>query len=137
MNIEDMKLEDAADANYYIKKFFNNDYNKLTMTQLEQLVLSAYTMGKKNGVSTDSAPGEAEPKPAAPPPAKAKSFKLNERVKILDEVEIGHSGEFIKSNSEGSVTLIKGDTITVLFEIGEEGEMIEVNVPSDKLEKAG
>ena len=135
MKIEDIKIEDAADANYYIKKFFNNDYNKITMTQLEQLVLTVYTMGKKNGVSTDSASDEIDPKPAAKPPAKAISFKLNERVKILEEVEIGHSGEFIKTNSEGSVTLIKGDTITVLFEVGEEGEMIEVNVSSDKLVK--
>ena len=135
MKIEEIKIEDTADANYFIKKFFNNDYNKITMTQLEQLVLTVYTMGK-NGVSTDSASDEIEPKSAAKPPAKAISFKLNERVNILEEVEIGHSGEFIKTNSEGSVTLIKGDTITVLFEVGEEGEMIEVNVPSDKLEKS-
>lgn len=136
MKIEDIKIEDSADANYFIKKFFNNDYNKITMTQLEQLVLAVYTMGKKSGVSSDSAPDETEPKPAAKAPAKADSFKLNERVKVLEEIEIGHSGEFIKANSEGSVTLIKGDTITVLFEIGEEGEMIEVNVLSDKLKKS-
>jgi hypothetical protein len=134
MKIEEIKIEDAADANYYIKKFFNNDYKKITMAQLEQLVLAVYAMGKKGGVSTDSAPGEAAA--AAKAPAKGKTFKLNERVKILEDVEIGHSGEFIKTNDTGSVTLIKGDTITVLFEVGEEGEMMEVNIPSDKLEKA-
>jgi hypothetical protein len=136
MKIEDLKIEDSADANYFIKKYFNNDYNKITMPQLEQLVLTAYTMGKKNGVSTDGASDEIEQKPAGKAPVKADSFKLNERVKILEDVEIGHSGEFIKANSEGSVTLIKGDIITVLFEVGEEGEMIEVNISSDKLEKS-
>jgi len=136
MKIEDIKIEDAADANYYIKKFFNNDYKKITMDQLEQLVLAVYAMGKKGGVSTDSAPGEAAPAAAAKAPAKGKTFKLNERVKVLEDVEIGHSGEFIKTNDAGSVTLIKGDTITVLFEVGEEGEMMEVNIPSDKLEIA-
>ena len=134
MKIEDIKIEDSADANYFIKKFFNNDYNKITMTQLEQLVLAVYTMGKKNGVSTDSAPDASEPKSAAKAPAKANLIKLNDRVKILEDGEIGHSGEFIKANSVGSVTLIKGDTITVLFEVGEEGEMMEVNVLVDKLE---
>ena len=137
MKMEDIKIEDAADANYVIRKFFNDDYKNIKMTQLEQLVLTVYTMGKKDGVSTDSAPDESEQKPAVKAPEKVKSFKLNERVKTLEDVEIGHSGEFIKANSEGSVTLIKGDTITVLFEVGEEGEMIEVNVLLDKLEKAG
>jgi acetylglutamate kinase len=137
MKIEDLKIEDNADANYFIKKFFNNDYSKIPMTQLEQLVLTVYAMGKKNGVSTASAQDENEPKSAGKAPAKANAIKLNERVKTLEDVEIGHSGEFIKTNSEGSVTLIKGDIITVLFEVGEEGEMMEVNIPLDKLKKVG
>ena len=171
MKIEDIKIEDSADANYFIKKFFNNDYNKITMTQLEQLVLAVYTMGKKSGVSSDSAPDGTEPKPAAKAPAKADSFKLNERVKVLEEIEtnpavieskpvvtappktntfkvndrvktiedieIGHSGEFISPDKVGIVTLIKGDTISVLYEVGEEGEMLEINFMFDKLEKAG
>ena len=135
MEIEDMKIEDAADANSVIKKFFNNDYKKVEMTQLEQLVLTVYSMGKKKGVSTDSAPDEIEPKPAGKAHEKASPFKINDRVKIFDDVEIGHSGVFIKANNEGRVTFVKGDTITVLFEEGEEGEMIEVNVLFDNLEK--
>jgi hypothetical protein len=135
MKIEDIKIEDAADANYFIKKFFNNDYNKIQMTQLEQLVLTVYSMGKKNGVSTDGAPDEIEPKSTGKAPEKASPFKINERVKILEDVEIGHSGEFIRANSEGTVAFSKGDTTTVLFEAGEEGEMIEVNLPFDKIEK--
>ena len=127
MKIEDMKIEDVADANYVIKKFFNNDYNKIQMTQLEQLVLTVYAMGKKNGVSTDESADKA--------PSKTNPFKINDRAKILEDVEIGHSGEFIKTNNVGTVTLINGDTTTVLFEAGDEGEMIEVNVLFDKLEK--
>ena len=134
MKMDDIKKEDTADANYFIKKFFNNDYNKIQMTQLEQLVLTAYSMGKKNGVSTDGASDETETK-SAKAPAKASPFKINDRVKILEDVEIGHSGEFINSNSEGTVAFSKGDTITVLFEAGEEGEMIEISVPLDKIEK--
>jgi len=91
---------------------------------------------KKSGVSTDGAPSEeAEPKPAAKAPEKANLFKINDRVKILEDVEIGHSGEIVEADNEGTVTLVKGDTVTVLFEAGEEGEMIEVSVPVDKLEK--
>ena len=133
MKVEDIKIEDTADANYFIKKFFNNDYKKIPMPRLEQLVLTVYAMGKKSGVSGDSAPGGNEPKPAAKAPANL--VKLNDRVKVIEDIEIGHSGEFINKNKEGSVTLIKGDVITVLFEIGEEGEMMEVNVMLDKLEK--
>ena len=135
MKIEDIKIEDTADANYFIKKFFNNDYKKITMAQLEQLVLTVYTMGKGNGVSTDCAPDEIEPKSADKVPAKENSFRINDRVKILEDVEIGRSGEFINANSVGTVTGLKGDTIAVTFEVGEEGEMMEVNVFFDKLEK--
>jgi len=140
MKIEDLKIEDTADANYFIKKFFNNEYTKITMAQLEQLVLTAYTMGKKSGGSTDSAPDETEPKPAAqapaPAPAKTNTFKVNDRVKTIEDIEIGHSGEFIQPDKVGIVTLIKGDIVTALYEMGEEGEMLEINFTFDKLEKA-
>jgi hypothetical protein len=136
MKIEDIKIEDTADANYFIKKFFNNDYSKIQMTQLEQLVLAAYNMGKKNGVPTDCVPDEIEPKPAGSAPAKTNPFKANDRVKTIEDIEIGHSGEFIKPDKVGIVTLIKGDTVTVLYEVGEDGEMLEINFLYDKLEKA-
>jgi hypothetical protein len=135
MNMEDIKIEDTADANYFIKKFFNNDYNKITMTQLEQLVLAVYTMGKKNGVSTDSAPDENEPKSAVKAPPKTNTFKVNDRVRTIEDIEIGHSGEYIKPDKVGIVTLIKEDIVSVLYEIGEEGEMLEINFSFDKLEK--
>jgi len=139
MKIEDIKIEDTADANYFIKKFFNNDYNKIQMTQLEQLVLTVYNMGKKNGVSADSAPVETktETKPAAAAPPKTNPFKVNDRVRTVEDIEIGHSGEYIKPDKVGIITLIKGDTITVLYEVGEDGEMLEINFLFDKLEKAG
>jgi hypothetical protein len=135
VKIEDIKIEDTADANYFIKKFFNNDYSKIQMTQLEQLVLAVYNMGKKNGVSADSAPGENEPK-SGTAPAKTNPFKANDRVKTIEDIEIGHSGEYIKPDKIGIVTLIKGDTVTVLYEVGEDGEMLEINFSFDKLEKA-
>jgi len=140
MKIEDMKIEDTADANYFIKKFLNNDYSKITMTQLEQLVLAVYALGKKSGGSTDaptdSAPAEPEPKPEAKaPPPKTNTFKVNDRVKTVEDIEIGHSGEYITPDKVGIITLIKGDTITVLYEIGEEGEMLEINFLFDKLVK--
>ncbi|MDR2717351.1 MAG: hypothetical protein LBB89_04715 [Treponema sp.] len=128
MKIEDIKIEDTADANYIIRKFFNNDFNNIKMTQLEQLVLTVYAMGKNNGVSANF---ESDQKA----PAKVNPFKINDRVKLLEDVEIGHSGEFINKDAVGTVTLFKGDTITVLFEAGEDGEMIEINVLPDKLEK--
>jgi len=154
MKIEDIKIEDAADANYVIKKFFNNDFKNIKMPQLEQLVLTVYAMGKNSGASTgsvastdsavstdnapdDSAPAEIEPEAAAEAPAKENNFKISDRVKILEDVEIGHSGEFIKTDSIGTVNFIKEDTVTVLFEAGEDGEMIDVSVPFDKLEMAG
>jgi len=136
MKLEDIKIEDAADANCVIRKFFDNDFSNVKMTHLEQLVLTVYAMGKKSGVSTDGASDETEPKSAGKAPAKANPFKINEKAKILEDVEIGHSGEFIKADSVGTVTLINGETATVLFEAGEEGEMIEVSVLCDKLEKA-
>jgi len=140
MKIEDIKIEDAEDANYVIKKFFNNDYKNIKMAQLEQLVLTVYNLGKKNGVSADGAPDESQPKPAdkapAPAPVKTNTFKVNDRVKTIEDVEIGRSGEFLKPDNVGIVTLIKGDIVTVLYELGEDGEMMEVNINFEKLEKA-
>jgi len=142
MIIEDLKIEDTADANYFIKKFFNNDYNKIQMTQLEQLVLTVYGMGKKSGVSTDSAPDDSAPDKTEPPPPpveappKTNTFKVNDRVRTIGDIEIGRSGEFITPDKVGIITTIKGDTISVLYEVGEEGEMLEINFSFDKLEKA-
>jgi hypothetical protein len=141
MKIEDIKIEDAADANYVIKKYFNNDLKNMKMTQLEQLVLTVYEMGKKNGVATDSAPDETETetetKSADKEPAKEKHFKLYEKVKVLEDIEIGRSGEFIKTNDIGTLILMKGgDAGTILFEAGEDGEMLEVDISFDKLDKA-
>jgi hypothetical protein len=136
MKIEDIIIEDAADANYFIRKFCNNDLKNLTMNQLEQLVLAVYTMGKNSGVSGNLEPDEIEPKPALEVIERANPFKINERVNLLEDVEIGSSGEFLNKNSVGTVTIVKGDTVTVLFEADEDGEMIEVNVLFDKLEKA-
>ena len=133
MKLEDIEIEDATDANCFIRKFFDNDFSNVKMCHLEQLVLTVYAMGKKSGVSTDGASDES--KSGGKAPAKANPFKINDRVKILEDVEIGHSGEFIKTNDVGTVTLVKEETTTVLFEAGEDGEMMEVNVLSDKLEK--
>jgi len=140
MQIEELKIEDTADANYFIKKFFNNDYSKIQMTQLEQLVLAAYNMGKKNGGTADSAPVETEKKPKEKAPEKAPKkapppFKINDRVKILEDTEIGHSGEFVKADSVGTISYIKGDTMTALFEAGEDGEMIDIMVQPEKIVK--
>jgi hypothetical protein len=137
MKIEDIKIEDTADANYFIKKFFNNNHSKITIAKLEELVLTAYNMGKKNSVSTDSAPAETEPSPPVQAPPKTNTFKVNDRVRTIGDIEIGRSGEYIKPDKVGIVTLIKGDIVTVLYEMGEEGEMLEINFSFDKLEKAG
>jgi len=135
MKIEDIKIEDAADANYVIRKFFNNELTNIKMIQLEQLVLTVYNMGKKNSVTTDCASDNIEPKPADKAPSKANPFKMDDRVKILEDIEIGKSGEFIKADKTGTITFIKGDTATVLFEEDENGEMIEIDVLFDKLER--
>ena len=135
MKIEDIKIEDAADANYVIKKFFNNDLSKITMAQLEQLVLTVYSMGKQNGAPADSAPDEGKPESADKVPVKTNPFRIGDNARVLEEFEIGHSGEFIKTDDVGRVTLIKGDTVTILYEAGEEGEMIEITVLYDILEK--
>ena len=141
MKIEDVKIEDAADANYVIRKYFNNDLKDIKMTQLEQLVLTVYEMGKKSGGASGSVSGETEAetesKSADKAPAEEKNFKLYEKVKVLEDIEIGHSGEFIKTNDVGTLILMKGkDAGTILFEEGEDGEMIEVDISFDKLDKA-
>jgi len=137
MKVEDIKIEDAADANYVIRKYFNNEFKDIKMTQLEQLVLTVYEMGKKSGGASGSASDETETKSADKAPAEEKNFKLYEKVKILEDIEIGHSGEFIKANDIGTLILMKGkDAGTILFEAGEEGEMIEVDISFDKLDKA-
>jgi hypothetical protein len=134
MEIEDIKIQDSADANYVIRKFFNNNFKNIKMSQLEQLVLTVYNMGK-NSASTNLEPNEIETEPANAVPVKTNPFKNNDVVKLLEDVEIGHSGEFITANNVGRVTFVKEDTATVLFEAGEDGEMIEINVLSDNLEK--
>ena len=138
MKIEDIKIEDAADANYVIKKFFNNDLKNIKMTQLEQLVLTVYEMGKGSGTGNDGASNGsgAEAETAAKTPAEPKTFKLYEKVKVLEDIEIGRSGEFIKTNDIGTLILMKGgDVGTILFEAGEDGEMLEVDISFDKLDK--
>ncbi|MDR2596729.1 MAG: hypothetical protein LBC76_05340 [Treponema sp.] len=135
MKIEDIKIEDTADANYVIKKFFNNDFKNIKMNQLEQLVLTVYSMGKNDGVSNDCVPDEIEPEPTSEVSAKANPFEINDRAKVLEDIEIGHSGIFMKTNNVGTVNSIDGNTVTVLFESVEDGELIEVNVSFDKLEK--
>jgi len=130
MNIEEIKIEDTADANYVIRKFFNNQFKGITIHQLEQLVLTVYNMGKNSGASSELPPelNETEPENINP-------FKINDRAKALEDVEIGHSGEFIKANTVGTITSVKGDTVSYLFELDEDGEMIEASVLFDKLEK--
>jgi len=135
MKIEDIKIEDTTDANYVIKKFFNNDFKNIKMPQLEQLVLTVYSMGKNNGVSNNCAPVEIESESTGEAPAKVNPFEINDRAKVLEDVEIGRSGIFMKTNNVGTVNAIDGDTVTVLFESVEDGELIEVNVLFDKLEK--
>jgi len=133
MNIEDIKIEDAADANYVIKKFFKNQLTNIKMDQLEQLVLTVYNMGK-NKTSEDGSESSA---PEAPPPApeNVNPFKINDRVIVIEDIEIGHSGEFIKTNSIGTVSSVKGEKISCLFESGEDGEMIDVSAVYSKFEK--
>jgi len=135
MKIEDIKIEDTADANYVIKKFFNNNLNNIKIAQLEQLVLTVYSMGKNNGASNDCAPCEIKVESTGEVSAKVNPFEINDRAKVLEDVEIGHSGILMKTNNVGTVNSINGDTVTVLFESVEDGELIEVNVLFDKLEK--
>jgi hypothetical protein len=133
MKIEDVKIEDAADANFVIKKFFNGQFKNIKMEQMEQLILTVYNMGKNSGGTGVSA-GSVSPA-AEPPPVKVPPFKINDRVRIVEDVEIGKSGEFIHANTEGIISSVQGDKVSFLFETGEYGEMIDTSVPSSKLEK--
>jgi hypothetical protein len=92
-------------------------------------------MGKNNSVSNDCAPNEIESESTGEAPARVNTFEINDKAKVLEDVEIGHSGIFMKTNNVGTVNAIDGDTVTVLFESVEDGELIEVNVLFDKLEK--
>jgi len=126
MNIEDITIEDTSDANYVIRKFFDNQFKGITMGQLEQLVLAVYKMGQKKGGASDY---ESKPQVVNP-------FKPNDRARAIEDIEIGHSGEFVKANTEVSVNYVIEDTVSFMYELDEDGEMIEVIVPFHKLEKA-
>jgi transcription antitermination factor NusG len=130
MNIEDVKIEDAADANYVIRKFFNNQLKNINMSQLEQLVLTVYNMGKNQSSSAGSEcpVSDAPPKPANP-------FKINDKVKAIEDIEIGRSGEFVKADTEGTVNSVNEDKVSFIFESDEDGEMIEVSALFSKFEK--
>jgi len=125
MNIEDINIEDTSDANYVIRKFFDNQFKGITMGQLEQLVLTVYKMGQNKGGTSDS---ESEPEDVNP-------FKPNDMAKAIEDIEIGHSGEFVKANTVVMVNYVKEDAVSFMYELDEDGEMIEVIVPFHKLEK--
>jgi len=128
MKIEDVKIEDAADANYVIRKFFNNQFKEVKLSQLEQLVLTVYNMGKK-GASDGSENPETDAL------AKANPFNINEKAKAIEDIEIAHSGELIKAGTVGTVSSVNEDIVLFLFESDEDGEMIEASVLFHKLEK--
>jgi len=146
MNIEDVKIEDAADANYVIRKFFNDQLSGLKMSQLEQLVLTVYKMGKNSGTSagsksddssvpdssdmTDISDDDADAEEAI-----ANPFKINDRAEAIEDIEIEHTGEVIRAGTVGTVSSVRGDKVSFLFESSEFGEMIEASVTFDKLEK--
>jgi hypothetical protein len=132
MKIEDVKIEDAADANYVIRKYFNNQLKNIKMDQLEQLILAVYNMGKNADTSDGSESSVAEP-PASP--VNANPFKINDKAKIVEDLEIGQSGEIIRANTVGTISSVKGDSVSFLFESDEYGEMIEASVLFEKLEK--
>jgi hypothetical protein len=134
MKIEDVKIEDAVDANYVIRKYFNNQLKNIKMAHLEQFILTVYNMGKNTGVSAGSESSVEESTPA-PVPAKPNPFKINDKAKTVEDVEIGQSGEIISANTEGKVSSVNGDSVSFLFESGEYGEMIEVSLSFEKLEK--
>jgi hypothetical protein len=146
MNIEDVKIEDATDANYVIKKFFNNQLKNINMNQLEQLVLTVYNLGKKQSTSAGSdtccecssseCSDSERPVSDAPPPKLDNPFKINDKVRAIEEIEIGHSGDFIKAGTEGTVNSVNGENISFVFESGEDGEIIEVNALFSKFEIA-
>ena len=139
MKIEDVKIEDAADANYVIRKFFNNQFTNMKMSQLEQLVLTVYNMGKENGAPSDSESPEsddaANESPESDDAADENPFKINDRASAIEDIEIASSGEIIKADTVGTVNSVTGDKVSFLFESGEDGEMIEASVLFSKLLK--
>jgi hypothetical protein len=136
MKIEDIKIEDAVDANYVIRKHFNNQFKNIKMEQLEQLILIVYNMGKNTDASAGSeSPAEEAPPAPVPVPAKPNPFKINDRAKAVEDIEIGQSGEIISANTAGKISSVKGDFVSFVFESGEYGEMIEASLPFQKLEK--
>ena len=149
MKIEDVKIEDAADANYVIRKFFNNQFTNMKMSQLEQLVLTVYNMGKENGAPSDSESPESDDAANESPEsddaadeslesddaASENPFKINDRASAIEDIEIASSGEIIKADTVGTVNSVTGDKVSFLFESGEDGEMIEASVLFSKLLK--
>jgi len=146
MKIEDIKIEDAADANYVIRKFFNDQFKEMKLSQLEQLVLTVYNMGK-NSASAGSQSTEPQPSPqtdesAVPDspseteePAIANPFKISDKAISRYDIEIAHTGELIKAGTKGTVTSVNENNVFFLVEWGDEGEMIEAGVPFQMLEK--
>jgi len=143
MKIEDVIIEDAADANYVIRKFFNDDLKSIKVSQLEQLVLTVYNMGKNSSSSpccenTESSDLESAPSPEPPPPPEpviTNPFKVSDRVKAIEDFEIGRSGEFVNAGTVGTVTSVNGELISFLFEHSEDGEMMDASAPFSKFEK--
>jgi transcription antitermination factor NusG len=132
MKIEDVKIEDAADANYVIRKYFNNQLKNIKMDQLEQLILTVYTMGKNTGASAGSE-SSVEESPVSP--SNSNPFKISDKAKTVEDVEIGQSGKVISANTAGTVSSVDGDSVSFMFESGEYGAMIEASLPFQKLEK--
>jgi len=139
MNIEDIKIEDAADANYVIRKFFNDQLTDIKMSQLEQLVLTVYNMGKNKAASATCATSVVSAASPESSPELNKTevnpFKINDKVKTIEDIEIGNSGIIIKANTAGTVSSVNEDTVSFLFESSEDGEMIDASVLFNKLEK--
>jgi len=134
MKIENIEIEDAADASYFIRKFFNDELKNIKMNQLEQLVLTAYRMGKNKAAEAGSESSVSDP-PSEPDNIPANPFNIGDRVKTLEDIEIGHTGLFIDSNTEIIINSVNGDMVSFLYESDEDGEMIEVSVLFNKLEK--
>jgi hypothetical protein len=89
-------------------------------------------MGKNESASAVS---DSSGLKSPPEPVNANPFKINDRAKTIEDFEIGHSGTIIKSNTVGTVNSVKGDKVSFLFEVGDDGEMLETNVLFNKLEK--
>jgi len=134
MKIEDVEIEDAVDANYVIRKFFNDQLGNVKISQLEQLILTVYNMGKNKTASAGSESPVSESSPEIDEP-EVNPFNVGDRAKALEDIEIGRSGNFIKTDTVGTINSVTGDKVSFLFESSEDGEMIEASVPFQKLEK--